>query len=101
MSDHPVHRDDITAMGKQGDLKAYMRSLIQPTRTTAPAAKKRKPKWGAIPIPDDHRPGAWPAGTQPPGRAPDRELPAEDWDDAVDRYRAEAREQLDAEDQEQ
>lgn len=101
MSDHPVHRDDIAAMDRQGDLKAYMRSLIQPTKSTTPAPRRRKPKWGQIPIPPDHRPGAWPAGTQPPGRAPDRDRPAAEWDDAVAQYRTEQRQQLDEQEDDQ
>lgn len=88
MTDHPVHRDDVTAMNKQGDLKAYMRSLIQPTKNTGPATqrRKRKPTWGAIPIPADHKPGAWPSGTSPPGPPPERDLPPQAWADAVRRY---------------
>lgn len=100
MNDHPVHRDDITAMGKQGDLKAYMRSLIQPTNGTTPATPKRKPtKWGAIPIPPDHKPGQWPPGTHPPGPAPERQLPPEQWTEAVQQHRTETQRQLDQEDQ--
>jgi hypothetical protein len=98
MSDEPVHRDDITALRKEDDLHAYMRSLIRPTKTPAARpARTRKPKWGSIPIPPDHRPGAWPAGTQPPGRAPDRDRAPEEWTEAVNRYRTEARQQLDEE----
>lgn len=100
MNDHPVHRDDITAMDKQGDLKAYMRSLIQPTQNAAPGPGRRKPKkWGAIPIPPDHKPGQWPPGTSPPGPAQDRDLPPEEWDAAVQQHRTETRHQLDQEDQ--
>ncbi|MFF8482373.1 hypothetical protein [Streptomyces antibioticus] len=100
MTDEPVHRDDITAMHGQGDLKAYMRSLIQPTRqTTAPGKRKRKVTWGAIPIPADHKPGTWPTGTSPPGPAPERSRPQADWDDAIRRYRTETRDQLDEEQQ--
>ncbi|MER6534353.1 hypothetical protein ABT215_11180 [Streptomyces sp900105755] len=95
MTDNPVHRDDITALKADGDLKAYMRSLIQPTKSTTPAPRKRRPRWGSIPIPPDHKPGAWPAGTQPPGPAPDRNRPAADWDDAITRYRTETRAELD------
>ncbi|MCI3246486.1 hypothetical protein [Streptomyces spinosisporus] len=87
MNDHPVHRDDITAMNKQGDLKSYMRSLIQPTKSTTPETRRRKPSWGAIPIPPDHKPGQWPPGTSPPGPAPERSFPAETWDRAVHDYR--------------
>lgn len=100
MTDEPVHRDDITAMNRQGDLKAYMRSLIHPTKNTAaPAKRKRKPKWGAIPIPDDHKPGTWPCGTSPPGPSPERSRPQADWDDAVARYRTEQRRKLNEENQ--
>ncbi|MER5750669.1 hypothetical protein [Streptomyces sp. NPDC002088] len=88
MNDQPVHRDDITALKADGDLKAYMRSLIQPTKNPAVSSKrKRKPSWGAIPIPPDHRPGAWPTGTSPPAPSPERNLPAADWDQAIDDYR--------------
>ncbi|WP_060887639.1 hypothetical protein [Streptomyces caniscabiei] len=98
MNDHPVHRDDIAALRKEDDLKAYMRSLLRPTRPTDRAPKRRrKPMWGAIPIPADHKPGAWPAGTQPPGPAPERSLPPEVWAEAVNRYRTEQRHQLDEE----
>lgn len=88
MNDHPVHRDDITAMNNQGDLHAYMRSLIQPTKTPNSTPKRRrKITWGAIPIPADHKPGQWPPGTSPPGPAPERHRPTTDWDDAVHEYR--------------
>lgn len=100
MSDHPVHRDDITALRGEGDLANYMRSLIQPTKSAAPGPQKRKPrKWGAVPIPADHRPGQWPPGTSPPGPAPERDRPAADWDDAVNRHRTETRQALDEEEQ--
>ena len=100
MNDHPVHRDDITALRGEGDLSSYMRSLIQPTKSAAPTTPRRKPiKWGAIPIPPDHKPGAWPPGTSPPGPAPERQLPTQDWDDAVNRHRTETRQALDEEEQ--
>lgn len=90
MTDHPVNREDVAAMNGQGDLKAYMRSLIRPTKTPERTTKRRrKITWGAIPIPADHRPGAWPAGTQPPGPAPERQRPTADWDDAIHAYRTE------------
>jgi hypothetical protein len=90
VTDEPVHQDDITAMNRQGDLKAYMRSLIRPTRTPASTPKpRRKITWGAIPIPPDHRPGTWPSGTSPPGPAPERSRPTADWDAAIHRYRTE------------
>lgn len=98
MNDHPVHRDDITALKADGDLKAYMRSLIHPTKPTTTNTTPAK-RWAAIPKPDDHRPGAWPPGTKPAGPPPDWDQPAEAWADAVRRYRTETRQQLDQEDQ--
>jgi hypothetical protein len=96
MNDHPVHRDDITALDREGDLKDYIRSLIRPTRNPAPTKTRRdRRRWGAIPIPPDHKPGQWPPGTSPPGPAPETELPAADWDEAVNRHRTETRHQLD------
>jgi hypothetical protein len=90
VTDHPVHRDDITALDREGDLRDYMRSLIRPTRAAIPATKRRdRRRWGAIPIPPDHKPGTWPPGTSPPGPAPEHALPAQDWADAVTRYRTE------------
>jgi len=88
MNDHPVHRDDITALRHEDDLHAYMRSLIRPTRSSdATPTRRRKITWGAIPIPADHRPGQWPPGTSPPGPAPERQLPPEQWEAAVHDYR--------------
>ncbi|MFJ8538127.1 hypothetical protein [Streptomyces sp. NPDC093591] len=88
MNDHPVHRDDITAMNNQGDLKAYMRALIRPTKPpTRTPTRRRKPSWGAIPKPPDHKPGQWPPGTRPPDPAPERALPAQEWEAAVHDYR--------------
>jgi hypothetical protein len=82
-------QDDITALREEGDLKGYMRSLIRPTREATPTTKRRdRRRWGAIPIPADHKPGAWPPGTSPPGPAPEHDIPAEHWDQAVRDYRA-------------
>jgi hypothetical protein len=89
MNDHPVHRDDIEALRTEGDLKGYMRSLIRPTQTpSATTPRKRPRKWGAIPIPPDHKPGQWPPGTRPPGPPPEHDLPPEQWDAAVRDHRA-------------
>ena len=89
MTDEPVHRDDITALRAEGDLKGYMRSLLRPTNTTASSPKRRrKPAWGAVPRPADHKPGQWPPGTRPPGPSPESSLPAETWDDAIRHYNA-------------
>lgn len=95
MNDHPVHRDDITALRKEGDLKKYVQGLRAEglaRLTDQPTAKPRRNRrrWGAIPIPTDHKPGQWPPGTSPPGPAPERQRPTADWDDAVHRYRTEA-----------
>jgi hypothetical protein len=99
VNDQPVHRDDITALRREGDLKAYMQQLRAEGRArlntpppTRPSHKRRK--WGAIPIPPDHKPGQWPPGTSPPGPAPERQRDPEDWADAVHRYRAEQRRTL-------
>lgn len=85
MTDEPVHRDDITAMHKQGDLKSYMRSLIRPTEAPTPPKTKRRRFQHAL----GHRPGAWPAGTSPPGPPPDWNHPPDAWADAIRRYRTE------------
>lgn len=91
MNDHPVHRDDITALRNDGDLKAYMRSLLRPTRKP-----EQTPE---TPRPTNRPPGAWPPGTSPPGPPPDWNHPPEAWAAAVRRYRTEQRHQLDQEDQ--
>ncbi|WP_159011732.1 hypothetical protein [Streptomyces sp. NRRL F-5123] len=53
--------DDITALRRQGDLGAYLRDLIRPTRhTPEPRAGPDTPTHG----PGHHR-GAWPHGTHP------------------------------------
>lgn len=63
---------DIHAMRQQGDLKAFMRQLIRPTRPTATPTPRR-----ARPRPPDRNPGTWPAGSHPPGPDPDPPSPAE------------------------
>ena len=102
MNDHPVHRDDITAIRREGDLPAYIRQLkdegrarLDPQPGTKPRRNRRR--WGAIPIPPDHKPGTWPAGTQPPGPPPDWDHPPEAWADAVRHYRTDQRSRLDQE----
>lgn len=88
MNDHPVHRDDIIALRREGDLSSYMQQLRAAGRDRLDAKpgttkRKRKPKWGAVPIPADHKPGQWPPGTSPPGPAPERALPAGEWEAAT------------------
>jgi hypothetical protein len=93
MNDRPVHRDDITALRKEGDLHAYIQQLraegsaLRDTPTPPRPSRKRKRRWGAIPIPPDHKPGQWPPGTSPPGPAPERDLPDEAWNAAVHDHR--------------
>jgi hypothetical protein len=91
VSDHPVHRDDVTALRKEGDLPAYIRQLRaegrarlahQPSPARTP--KRKKKQWGAIPIPPDHKPGQWPPGTSPPEPAPERSNPV--WEAAERHY---------------
>lgn len=95
MTDEPVHRDDITAMNRQGDLKKYMRSLIRPTGTPATPAPQRR-RYRHEP---GHKPGTWPTGTSPPGPPPDWQHPPEAWADAIRRYRTEQRHKINEEDQ--
>ncbi|MEU3507630.1 hypothetical protein ABZ733_06840 [Streptomyces longwoodensis] len=89
MNDHPVHRDDISALRGEGDLSSYMRSLIRPTNSRTPTPRRKIRRWGDIPIPPDHQPGQWPPGTHPPGPPPEWNLPPDAWADAVHRYRTE------------
>ncbi len=57
-------RDDIAAMRRQGDLRAYLRAQI-----AAGATRRDHKPQPATPRPG-HRPGAWPAGSQPPAAPP-------------------------------
>jgi hypothetical protein len=81
MNDHHVHRDDVTAMRSEGDLKTYMRQLRAAgrARLNITPSETRTAKWAAIPKPPDHKPGQWPPGTSPPGPSPERSLPPELW----------------------
>jgi hypothetical protein len=75
-----ITEDDMRAMRQQGDRSTFLRSLIKPTRTgqvPAPPPTRHEP---------DHRPGTWPAGTQPPGPLPAQ--PPGAWDTAVEEFRA-------------
>lgn len=72
--------DDVSAMRRQGDLRAFMRQQI----ADGAARRDAKPK----PVthrPPGHQPGAWPAGCQPP--APPAPLPPAAWAAALDEYR--------------
>ena len=70
MSDHPIDREDITALRKEGDLKAYIRGLIAPS-PTRPAGKPPPKKRARRPPYHIPRPGAWPCGTAASGPTPD------------------------------
>lgn len=76
--------DDVAAMRRQGDFRAFLRTLTaatpQPQPRPAPAAPAEPPP-GRDP---DRRPGAWPAGTRRP--APNTTALA-DWQDALADYR--------------
>jgi hypothetical protein len=79
MSDD-ITEDDMRAVSEQGDRRAFLTSLMRPThkpQATPPPRTRHEP---------GHRPGAWPAGTQPPGPLPPQ--PAGTWDTAVEEFRA-------------
>lgn len=57
-----VDPEDVTAMRKQGDLRAFLRGQI----AEGAARRDAKPKTAA-PRPPGRRPGEWPPGTSPPG----------------------------------
>lgn len=78
--------DDIAAMRRESggaDLRAFLRQQI----ATGRARRTNRPKPATPPPPPGHKPGAWPAGTSPPGPPPERSLPKELWDAAVRHYR--------------
>lgn len=92
MNDHPVHRDDIKALRREGDLRAYLTDLINAGRT------QRDTKPTPVPTPrPGRRPGQWPQGSEPPGPPPDWDHPPEAWAEAVRRYRTDTRSRLDEE----
>ncbi|MFE0845321.1 hypothetical protein [Streptomyces rochei] len=78
--------DDIKAMRREhggADLRAFMRQQI----ATGKARREEPAKPAAAPRPPGHRPGAWPAGTSPPGPPPEWSLPKAAWDAAIRHYR--------------
>ncbi|MGW4505749.1 hypothetical protein ACWENO_14025 [Streptomyces sp. NPDC004436] len=75
-----IDRDDVKAMRKQGDFKAFMRQQIAAGRARNAPAKPAAP----APRPG-HTPGAWPTGSRPP--APIPAAPAGAWTAALQRYR--------------
>lgn len=58
-----VDPEDVTAMRKQGDLRAFLRSQV----AEGAARRDAKPKPTAPRPPASRRPGEWPPGTSPPG----------------------------------
>jgi hypothetical protein len=52
--------DDVLALRRDGDLPAYLRSLIRKPARTAPVRAGPDPR---------HQPGAWPYGTHPTNSA--------------------------------
>lgn len=76
-----VDPEDVTAMRKQGDLRAFMRAQI----AEGAARRTAKPQPVETRAPG-HRPGAWPPGTRPPGPPPD--IPAAVVQAAIEEHRA-------------
>lgn len=71
--------DDIAAMRKQGDLRAFLRSRISKGPKT--------PQVAAAKPPPGHKPGAWPEGTRPVRRGDPRANWGPEWDAALDDIR--------------
>lgn len=79
--DYEPDIEDIKAMRAEAggaDLKAFMRQQI-----AAGKARREKPAAPKPPPPPGHRPGAWPAGSSPPGPPPDWQIPRHVWQAAV------------------
>lgn len=75
-----IDPDDVKAMRKQGDFKAFMRQQI------AAGQARKQPAKPAPPAPrPGHTPGAWPTGSQPPAPIPAQ--PPGAWAAALERYR--------------
>ncbi|MFF2475127.1 hypothetical protein [Streptomyces sp. NPDC058066] len=83
-SDDGIQVDDVKAIRGEGrdELRQLMRAQIAIGK-----ARREPPAKPAVPKPPGHRPGAWPAGTSPPGPPPERQIPAHAWDAAVRHYR--------------
>ncbi|MFD9256971.1 hypothetical protein [Streptomyces sp. NPDC059538] len=75
-----IDPDDVKAMRKQGDFKAFMRQQIAAGQARNAPAKPPP----AAPRPG-HTPGAWPTGSQPPARIP--AAPPGAWEAALERDR--------------
>lgn len=75
-----IDPEDVKAMRKQGDLRAFMRQQIAAGQARKTPAKPPPP----APRPG-HTVGAWPAGSRPPSRIPDTDPAA--WTAALQRDR--------------
>lgn len=75
-----VDPEDVKAMRRQGDFRAFLRQQVAEGR-----ARKHPAKPAAVPRPPGHVPGAWPAGSRPPG--PIAAAPPGAWTAALERYR--------------
>ena len=75
-----IDPDDVKAMRKQGDFKAFMRQQITNGKARNAPAKPAPP-----PQQPGHTPGAWPTGSRPPSRIADA-LPGA-WAAALERDR--------------
>lgn len=76
--------EDVAAMRRENggaDFKAFMRAQIAAGKARREPKPAEKP-----PPPPGHRPGAWPAGTSPPGRPPEWDIPKHVWDAAFRHY---------------
>ncbi|MGW4493822.1 hypothetical protein [Streptomyces sp. NPDC004376] len=85
--DDGIQTADIKAIRAEGptELRSLMRAQIaigRSRRDSSPATPKPPP-------PTARRPGAWPAGSSPPGRPPEWDYPPELWAAAVRHYRNE------------
>ncbi|MFD8144757.1 hypothetical protein [Streptomyces sp. NPDC059708] len=75
-----IDPDDVKAMRKQGDFRAFLRQQIAEGQ-----ARKAPARPAPAPKPPGHVPGAWPAGSRPPSRIP--AAPPGAWAAALERHR--------------
>lgn len=75
-----INPDDVKAMRKQGDFRAFMRQQIADGK-----ARNQPAKPAPAPPRPGHTPGAWPTGSRPPSRIADAQPGA--WEAALERDR--------------
>ena len=75
-----IDPDDVKAMRRQGDFRAFLRQQIADGKQ-----RRQPPTPAAVPHQPGHTPGAWPAGSRPPG--PVKPQPPGAWDAALQRHR--------------